>query len=87
MGTPYTQTVLRVWEAGDGRLRVMVELRRSDGTHKRPQLLQKPWEHVYTLSGDVTVESLFWRIKALLRDLDPWWAEPPAPPEGATGGQ
>lgn len=86
MGTPYEYVRMTVRSLHDGHLRVSVGLMRADGSHKYPRTVRRPWEHVYSLPSDMTMEGLFWRMKFLLSDLANDRPEAPAPPEGATGG-
>lgn len=87
MGLPYEFTRVEFRQVADGPLVVSVGLYRADGTHKYPRAVRAPWKHIYTLPSDTTVEALFFNLTRMLAALGAEQAEPPTPPEGATGGQ
>lgn len=87
MSQPYEYTRLEVRQITDGELIVTISLMRADGQHKYPRMIQAPWKHYLTVGSDVSVEQLFWRMRRVIEGLSTERAEPPAPPEGATGGQ
>jgi len=70
---------------------VSIGLWRADGSHRRPRLLRKPWEHTLFLPEGTTQDDVFNAVRGALEAL----RQPPeaplprrgaAPPGGGHGG-
>jgi len=48
---------------------VAIGLWRADGTHRRPRLLRKPWEHVVFLPAHTTQEEVFQAVRGAIEHL------------------
>lgn len=67
LALPYT--TVTVFPRSDGAVTVTVAMYKSHPTRRTPILLQKPWEHYYTLPDGVTPEDVFRTLRGAMRDL------------------